>query len=68
MTQIADVPIDVATGAVRNGNTLYLIGDSGVQVWNITTPSAPQYASTVTMPTFAPDQVALRLAQLVSRR
>jgi hypothetical protein len=59
MTQIADVPIDVATGAVRNGNTLYLIGDSGVQVWDITTPSAPQYASTVTMPTFAPDQVAL---------
>jgi hypothetical protein len=57
MTQIADVSIDVATGATRLGNTLYLIGDSGVQVWDITTPSAPQYARTVTMPTFAPDQV-----------
>lgn len=59
MTQIADVPIDVATGAARIGNTLYLIGDSGVQVWDITTPSAPQLARTVAMPTFAPDQVAV---------
>jgi hypothetical protein len=59
MTQIADVPIDVATGATRIGNTLYLIGDSGVQVWDITTPSAPQLARTVAMPLFAPDQVAL---------
>jgi len=59
MTQIADVPIDVATGAARIGSTLYLIGDSGVQVWDITTPSAPQLARTVAMPTFAPDQVAV---------
>lgn len=59
MTQIADVPIDVATGAARIGNTLYLIGNSGVQVWDISTPSAPQYARTVAMPTFAPDQVAV---------
>ncbi len=57
--QVFSAPIDQATGAIRNGNTLYLVGDSGIQVWNFTTPGAPALLRTVPMPTFAPDQAAL---------
>ncbi len=59
ITQVFSAPIDQATGAIRNGNTLYLVGDSGIQVWDFGTPSAPVLQRTVAMPTFAPDQTAL---------
>lgn len=59
ITQVFGAPIDVATGAIRNGNTLYLVGDSGIQVWDFSTPAAPVLQRTVAMPTFAPDQTAL---------
>jgi hypothetical protein len=59
ITQVFSGPIAVATGAIRNGNTLYLVGDSGIQVWDFTTASAPALQRTVAMPTFAPDQTAL---------
>jgi hypothetical protein len=58
IAQVFSAPIDVATGAIRNGNTLYLVGDSGIQVWNFTTPATPSLLRTVAMPTFAPDQTA----------
>ena len=59
ITQVFAAPIDQATGAIRNGDTLYLVGDSGIQVWDFSTPSAPVLRRTVAMPTFAPDQTAL---------
>jgi hypothetical protein len=58
ITQVASVPIDQATGAFRQGDALYLVGDTGVQVWDFTIPATPHLLSTVAMPTFAPDQVA----------
>ena len=58
ITQVFDAPIDVATQAIRTGNVLYLVGASGIQVWDFTTPSAPTLLRTVAMDTFAPDQVA----------
>lgn len=58
IAQVFSTAIDQATGAIRNGNTLYLVGDSGIQVWNFTTPAAPTLLRTVAMPTFAPDQTA----------
>lgn len=51
--------IDQATGAIRSGDALYLVGDSGIQVWDFATPSMPTLLRTVAMPTFAPDQAAL---------
>jgi hypothetical protein len=59
ITQIFDAPIDQATGAIRDGDTLYLVGDSGIQVWDFATPSAPALLRTVPAPTFAPDRTAL---------
>ena len=59
LTQVSDTPIDQATGAIRMGNTLYLVGDSGIQVWDFTNPAAPSIVRTVAMPTFAPDQTAI---------
>jgi hypothetical protein len=59
LTQVSDTPIDQATGAIRLGNTLYLVGDSGIQVWNFANPAAPSIVRTVAMPTFAPDQAAI---------
>jgi len=59
LTQVSDTPIDQATGAIRMGNTLYLVGDSGIQVWNFANPAAPSIVRTVAMPTFAPDQTAI---------
>jgi hypothetical protein len=58
ISQVFSSPIDQATGAIRIGNTLYLVGDSGIQVWNFTTPATPVLVRTVAMPTFAPDQAA----------
>lgn len=58
IAQVFSSPIDQATGAIRTGNTLYLVGDSGIQVWDFTTPAAPMLLRTVAMPTFAPDQTA----------
>jgi hypothetical protein len=59
LTQVSDTPIDPATGAIRMGNTLYLVGDSGIQVWDFANPAAPTLVRTVAMPTFAPDQAAI---------
>jgi len=44
---VFDAPIDVATQALRHGDTLYLIGATGIQVWDFSTPSAPVLQSTV---------------------
>jgi hypothetical protein len=51
-----DTPIRQATHAIRRGDTLYLIGSSGIQVWDFTTPAAPKLLRTVGMGTFAPDE------------
>jgi hypothetical protein len=59
ITQVYSTPIDQATGAIRLGNVLYLVGDSGIQVWDFTTPGAPSLIRTVAAPTFAPDQTAV---------
>ncbi|HEU4664542.1 MAG TPA: hypothetical protein VFS55_10965 [Dokdonella sp.] len=59
ITQVYATPIDQATGAIRLGDVLYLVGDSGIQVWDFTTPSAPSMIRTVAAPTFAPDQAAV---------
>ncbi|GAA0724227.1 LVIVD repeat-containing protein [Dokdonella soli] len=58
ITKVFDAPIAVATHAIRAGNVLYLVGASGIQVWNFTTPSAPTLLRTVAMDAFAPDQAA----------
>ena len=61
ITEVFDTPIDVATQAIRSGDTLYLIGDSGIQVWDFATPSAPVLLRTVAIgdgDAFAPDQAA----------
>jgi len=55
--QIFATQIDLATQAIRAGNVLYLVGASGIQVWDFTTPSAPTLLRTVPMDSFAPDQV-----------
>lgn len=49
--------IDEATQAIRSGDTLYLVGASGIQVWDFSTPSAPSLQRTVAMNAFMPDQV-----------
>ncbi|HEY6943292.1 hypothetical protein, partial [Dokdonella sp.] len=59
ITQVYATPIDQATGAIRLGDVLYLVGDSGIQVWDFTTPNAPSLIRTVAAPTFAPDQAAV---------
>ncbi|HEY0230979.1 MAG TPA: PQQ-binding-like beta-propeller repeat protein, partial [Dokdonella sp.] len=61
ITEVFDTPIDIATQAIRSGDTLYLIGDSGIQVWDFATPSAPALLRTVAIgdgDAFAPDQAA----------
>lgn len=58
IVEVFAAPIDQATGAVREGDTLYLVGDSGIQVWDFAVPSAPSLLRTVVAPTFAPDQTA----------
>lgn len=58
ISQVFNAPIDEATHAIRQGNMLYLVGASGIQVWNFTTPSAPTLLRTVAMDAFAPDQAA----------
>ncbi len=50
-----DAPIRPATHAIRYGNMLYLAGGSGLQVWDFTNPSSPQWLRTVAVNTFAPD-------------
>ncbi|MET0225832.1 MAG: PQQ-binding-like beta-propeller repeat protein, partial [Dokdonella sp.] len=61
ITEVFDTPIDIATQAIRSGDTLYLIGDSGIQVWDFSTPAAPGLLRTVAIgdgDAFAPDQAA----------
>jgi hypothetical protein len=57
-TQIFSAPIDVATHAIRHDANLYLVGASGIQVWDFTDPAAPALLDTVAMATFLPDQAA----------
>jgi len=47
ITQVFDTPIDTATQAVPHGNTLYLVGVTGIQVWDISAPAAPVLQRTV---------------------
>ncbi len=55
--EVFSTAIDEATQAIRDGNTLYLVGASGIQVWDFTTPAAPALVRTVAMDAFLPDQV-----------
>jgi hypothetical protein len=55
--EVFSTPIDTATQAIRDGDTLYLVGASGIQVWDFTTPSTPALVRTVAMDAFLPDQV-----------
>ena len=55
--EVFSTSIDEATQAIRDGSTLYLVGASGIQVWDFTTPSAPSLLRTVAMDAFLPDQV-----------
>ncbi len=55
--EVFSTAIDEATQAIRDGDTLYLVGASGIQVWDFTTPSAPTLIRTVAMDAFLPDQV-----------
>ncbi|TCO41754.1 LVIVD repeat-containing protein [Dokdonella fugitiva] len=59
ITQVYATAIEQATGAIRLGDVLYLVGDSGIQVWDFATPTAPSLIRTVAAPTFAPDQTAV---------
>jgi len=54
--EIFSTPIDVATQAIRDGDTLYLVGASGIQVWDFADPAAPSLLRTVAMDAFAPEQ------------
>jgi hypothetical protein len=57
LPEIFSTFIDEATQAIRDGDTLYLIGASGIQVWDFTTPSAPVLLRTIAMDAFLPDKV-----------
>src|SRR5690606_8585278 len=56
--QAFSTPIDVATHAIRHADALYLVGASGIQVWDSANPAAPALLDTVAMDTFLPDQAA----------
>jgi len=58
ISQIFDASIDEATGALLRGDMLYLIGATGIQVWDFSVPSTPVLLRTVPADVFAPDQVA----------
>ena len=58
IVQLFDVPISQATHAIRCGKVLYLVGASGIQVWDFAKPAAPKLVRTVVMKTFAPDQAS----------
>lgn len=47
ITQVFDTSIDPATQALVHGDMLYLIGATGLQVWDFSTPSAPVLLRTV---------------------
>jgi len=57
ISEIWSSAIDEATQAIRSGDMLYLVGASGIQVWDFSTPSAPALQRTVPMDAFLPDQV-----------
>jgi len=59
MMTLSNTPIDQATHAMRLGDTLYLVGASGIQVWDFSNPVSPMYQRTVEAPTLAPDQAAV---------
>lgn len=57
ISQVFATSIDVATQAIRSGDVVYLVGASGIQVWDFSTPSLPTYVRTVAMEAFQPEQV-----------
>jgi hypothetical protein len=58
IVQVYNSEIDEATHAVVQGDVLYLVGASGIQVWDFSTPALPSLLRTVPMDAFAPDQAA----------
>lgn len=58
ITQVFSTKIDMATHAILEGDVLYLVGASGIQVWDFTDPTQPSLLRTVAMDAFAPDQAA----------
>jgi hypothetical protein len=56
ITQIFDQSIDQATQGILHGNVLYLLGGTGIQVWDFTTPGAPTLVHTVATDVFGSDQ------------
>ena len=60
ISQVFGTPIDMATHAILRGDMLYLVGASGIQVWDFADPTQPALLRTVAMDAFAPDQAASR--------
>ena len=58
ISQVFGTPIDMATHAILRGDMLYLVGASGIQVWDFADPTQPALLRTVEMDAFAPDQAA----------
>jgi hypothetical protein len=58
IVQVFSTAIDMATHAILEGEVLYLIGASGIQVWDFADPTEPTLLRTVAMDAFAPDQAA----------
>lgn len=58
ITQVFATAIDMATHAILEGDVLYLVGASGIQVWDFADPTQPSLLRTVAMDAFAPDQAA----------
>ncbi|HEX7768843.1 MAG TPA: PQQ-binding-like beta-propeller repeat protein [Dokdonella sp.] len=58
ITQVFSAKIDIATHAILEGDVLYLVGASGIQVWDFADPAQPSLLRTVAMDAFAPDQAA----------
>ena len=58
IAQVFSAEIDMATHAILEGDVLYLVGASGIQVWDFADPTQPSLLRTVAMDAFAPDQAA----------
>lgn len=56
IVQVFSTAIDMATHAILEGEVLYLVGASGIQVWDFADPTQPSLLRTVAMDAFAPDQ------------
>jgi hypothetical protein len=59
VTEIFSTSLErVATGVLRSGDALYLIGTDGIDVWSFATPSNPVFVRTLDEPVFLPDALA----------